>query len=161
MESIIKIIKTKGRKATCECECGNIKDFWMIDIEKGKIKSCGCLRYKKLTERNTTHGKTKTRLYRIWRGIISRCGIESATSYSNYGGRGILVCEEWKGYIPFEVWAISNGYKDSLTIERIDVNGHYNPSNCKWISKSDQAKNKRKRTNYPNRDENGRFIKNV
>lgn len=149
MKSILNVLEINGRKATCKCECGTIKDFWLCDIEKGKIKSCGCLRYKNLSERNTKHGKCGTRIYRIWRGIISRCEIKTATSYENYGGRGISVCKEWHSFDCFYKWALENGYLDNLTIERINNNGNYEPKNCCWITKSEQSLNKRERKTKP------------
>lgn len=84
-----------------------------------------------------------TRIYRIWKGMVSRCNCKGQSSYKHYGGRGISVCSEWLNYIPFDKWASENGYSDNLTIDRIDVNGNYEPSNCRWIPMEDQAKNKR------------------
>lgn len=159
MKSILTIVKTQGRKSLYKCKCGNVKWFWLCDVEKGKIKSCGCLRYKKLSERNTKHGKCGTRVYRIWRGIISRCEIKSATSYKNYGGRGISVCNEWHNFHVFNTWAIKNGYSDTLTIERINNNGNYEPQNCCWILKSEQSNNKRQTNIKLQRNEKGQFIK--
>ena len=159
MDSILTIIKQKGKKVLCQCECGNQKFFWLSDIQKGKIKSCGCLRYKKLKKRNTKHGESKTDLYKKYRSMISRCKYKSATGYKNYGGRGISVCKSWsEDYLEFKKWSLNNGYEEGLSLERIDVNGNYEPSNCSWIPFSEQQKNKRPFKQLIERDEKGRFI---
>jgi hypothetical protein len=99
----------------------------------------------KLIARNTTHGLSKKniRLYRIWKGMKSRCYIKTASGFKNYGARGIRVCEDWFDYSLFYEWAMKNGYEESLTLERIDVNGNYEPSNCKWITMEQQKSNTR------------------
>lgn len=89
------------------------------------------------------------RLYRIWSAMKQRCGNPKAKGYSNYGGRGITFCDDWKCFDPFCSWALHNGYSDDLTLERIDVNGNYNPDNCKWIPLTEQTKNTR--SNYINK----------
>lgn len=90
-------------------------------------------------------GSTKSRLYNIWRGIKKRCYNKKATGYKDYGGRGITVCDLWKNsYTSFYNWARRNNYNHTLTIERIDVNGNYEPKNCKWIPMSEQPSNTRK-----------------
>lgn len=88
-------------------------------------------------------GLKKDRLYQIWKNMKSRCNNPNVPAYKNYGGRGISVCEEWELFIPFMKWALSNGYTDDLTLDRKDNNVGYFPDNCRWIPKSEQAKNRR------------------
>lgn len=91
-----------------------------------------------------THNETKTRLYGIWAGMKQRCFNEKDHCYQNYGARGITVCDEWKNdYVAFSMWAKQNGYTDELSIDRIDTNGNYEPSNCRWATAKTQARNKR------------------
>ena len=150
------------RRCLFLCDCGNYTEQNLCDIEKGKVKSCGCKRYRDLSNRNRTHGESKTRLYRIWRGMKTRCQNSNHRDYIDYGARGISVCKKWdKSYKKFRDWALTHGYTDNLTIERKDVNGNYCPSNCCWIPKSEQAKNQRPRKQICDRDEKGRFVKNA
>jgi hypothetical protein len=96
------------------------------------------------TEQNTTHGMSDTRLHEIWMGMCSRCKNTSSIASQLYGARGISVCEEWsRDFVSFYKWATNNGYADDLTIERIDVNGNYEPANCTWATKAQQTRNKR------------------
>lgn len=140
--------KHKKHYWKCECDCGNNVIVCASQLSSGKTKSCGCLRKEvaKQTamQTHTTHGLTRTKIYNIWSGIKKRCYKENYVHYKNYGGRGITVCEEWKNdFINFYNWAIENGYKDNLTIDRINVNGNYEPSNCRWITIKEQQNNKR------------------
>lgn len=123
----------------CQCDCGNIitkRVDWLNDKS-----SCGCETIKLRVEGLKTHGMSKTKLYKVWNTMKSRCFRKKDKRYSNYGGRGISVCKEWEKFEPFYQWAISNGYKEGLTIERINVNGNYEPKNCKWITLKEQALN--------------------
>lgn len=130
----------------CVCECGNKINVAAWKLKNGNTKSCGCYRKSKLKEnqRKATHGKTNTLLYRTWDGIKKRCYNKSANNYDNYGGRGIKMCDEWKhDFQEFYDWSIKNGYKKGLSIDRIDVNGNYEPLNCRWVTPKEQARNKR------------------
>ena len=133
-------------KWKCKCDCGN-ECVVTTDVLKRKGNhSCGCLAKEHLAEmsrKNVTHGMTGSRLLGCYKNMISRCYREKDIHYNAYGKRGIIVCEEWKNNkCSFISWALSHGYDDSLTLDRIDVNGNYEPSNCRWIPMSEQYKNK-------------------
>ena len=137
----------KDREFKCLCECGNIKVVRLLDLRRGHAKSCGCYRSKLVTKTNTTHNQSRTKLYSIYHTMKARCSKESDPRYKYYGARGITVCDEWQIFERFSKWANNNGYTEGLSIERVDVNGNYEPSNCTWIPKADQPKNARSNIN--------------
>lgn len=138
----------KGSLWECRCDCGKIKNVRSDRLRYGKSTSCGCFRAK-VTAKETAlkiskHGMWGTRLYREWIQMKQRCSPScSKTQYDRYYGRGIRVCSEWEhDFDAFAKWALSNGYNDSLSIDRIDNDGDYEPTNCRWVTEETQANNK-------------------
>ena len=124
--------------------CGNEFKAQVRYINSGAIISCGCYNKQLVKDRNTKHGLANTGLYRTWRNIKNRTLNPKHKQYNDYGGRGITICEEWKNdFVPFYNWAMSNGYSDELSIDRIDNDGNYEPSNCRWTTSSIQNRNQR------------------
>lgn len=126
----------------CKCDCGKETKVKATRIKSGHTKSCGCGRSKPVVEHNFKHGLTHSRLFTIWNGMRGRCQDSKSISYPNYGARGISVCSEWTEFKIFYEWAISNGYADNLTIDRIDGNGNYEPTNCRWVTHTTQNNNR-------------------
>lgn len=147
----IKVVGRKRGEAVwqCRCQCGNIVNVAGYALRSGDTKSCGCWKLEEISERQTTHGKSKTRLYNTYKAMKARCYNPNTNHYKQYGGRGIIVCEEWRNdFQAFYDWAMTNGYnpeagRGECTIDRIDSDGNYEPSNCRWVSIAKQERNKR------------------
>lgn len=142
--TVIGHTRLRGRQACeCLCECGASHVVAASDLKASKTRSCGCYNSERRREVPKTHGDSRKRLFHIWAQMLERCKPGLAQS-KNYGDRGIRVCHEWAAnYETFRTWALESGYRDDLTIERVDVNGDYCPANCTWITRTSQVYNRR------------------
>lgn len=133
----------RGKKKVewlCKCDCGNNTIVQGSNLKNGHIRSCGC----QIVESNTKHNQWNTRIYRIYYAMKERCNNPKSKQYEYYGGNGICVCSEWENsFEAFYKWAVSNGYDNNLTIDRINPKGNYEPSNCRWATRATQSFNRR------------------
>lgn len=144
--TVIEKVAGKTKKYSywkCLCDCGDEKVVEKSSLTSGNTKSCGCYRKEVTARLKYRHGLRNTSLFERWHSMINRCKNPGCSGYKNYGGRGIFVCEEWKRFENFYEWSMNNGYSHELQIDRINNDGNYEPSNCRWVTRSENCKNRR------------------
>lgn len=143
--TVLKIDENKSRGELywlCLCDCGNLKSIQGRKLRSGWTKSCGCLQKEWAKENFSTHKMSETSLYKVWENMKTRCFNPKSNRFYRYGGRGITICDEWLDFKSFSEWALLNGYKDGLSLERKNIDKDYEPGNCCWIPIEKQAQNK-------------------
>jgi hypothetical protein len=131
----------RRRAVLVQCECGTVCEKDLAHVATGHTQSCGCWQRVHLSKGNPTHHGSASRLYGIWNAMLTRCNNPNGRFYHRYGGRGIRVCHEWESFPTFRDWALTHGYHDDLSIERVNNDAGYSPTNCTWIPRSRQPAN--------------------
>lgn len=135
---------TRRRAYRCMCSCGREIIATGTLLKSGSVKSCGCWRQDRMRNLNRKHGGHGTRLYMCWIDMRRRCSSHRVCCVQNYVKRGITVCKAWERWESFRDWALNHGYADDLTLDRIDNNRGYCPSNCRWATPLQQSNNQRR-----------------
>lgn len=139
----IEYIKGYPAKWVCICDCGNRTTVNQGNLVSGSTKSCGCLNKSTLVSRSTRHGQSGTKLYNVYYHIIHRCEDRNHRAFKYYGGKGVKMCDEWRSdFMAFFNWSAKNGYKEGLSIDRIDSSGDYEPNNCRWVTATHNNRNR-------------------
>lgn len=141
-----KSSRTKPKRTfwLCTCKCGEVRHVNATDLRSGRSTNCGCVRKEAVGLINRTHSASDSRLYNIWSNMKARCLNEKNPAFRNYGGRGIAIASEWFVFSAFQTWANDTGYGPSLTIDRIENDSGYSPSNCRWTDRITQNRNTRR-----------------
>ena len=148
VKEIEPLYNKKVRRFICKCDCGNEKIVMLTNLNNDSTKSCGCLNKELVSNRTKTHGDSGTPEHKTWKNMKRRCDYEKGSRWKHYGGRGIKVCDRWLN--SYENFLKDMGRKPGpeYSIDRINVDGNYEPSNCKWSTPKEQSNNTRRNRNY-------------
>lgn len=146
-------VNTSAAYWLCRCDCGTLRVVYGTNLTKGLSKSCGCLQKEIVTECNSSHGLSHSRIYRIWSNIKTNCHNPNSPNYAYSGAKGVDVCDEWQKFDSFYEWSMMNGYADDLVLGRINKNKGYSPDNCIWVTYKTDCNNRSYNNNIEFRGE--------